>query len=189
MWNEAVEVIEATEAVEAVEVIEATDILRPRKSILSTPESSRLLNLALFWCFENHFLVESWNIIFQFLHLFCLRLLRPAYVTFLKIGSKNKNFHISEFQNYLLICIFLSLRAKLKKTLCPRTPCTNCFHTFNEKASIVFFNSWTSLAFFSLKSENPTWPLFNCTWSRWLCSRRLKISWSFSDLIFSNLCL
>ena len=65
----------------------------------------------------------------------------------------------------------------------------NYFHTFNEKASIVFFNSWTSLAFFSLKSENPTWPLFNCTWSRWLCSRKLKISWSFSDFIFSNLCL
>ena len=42
------EVIEATEAVEAVEVIEATDIPRPGKSLLSTPESSRLLNLALF---------------------------------------------------------------------------------------------------------------------------------------------
>ena len=54
-WNEAVEVIEATEAVEAAEVIEATDILRPGKSLLSTPESSRLLNLALFWCFENHY--------------------------------------------------------------------------------------------------------------------------------------
>jgi hypothetical protein len=35
------------EATEAVEVIEATDILRPGKSLLSTPESSRLLNLAL----------------------------------------------------------------------------------------------------------------------------------------------
>ena len=45
LWNEAVDVIEATEA---VEVIEAKDILRPRKSLLSTPESSRLLNLALF---------------------------------------------------------------------------------------------------------------------------------------------
>ena len=32
---------------EAVEVIEATDIPRPGKSLLSTPESSRLLNLAL----------------------------------------------------------------------------------------------------------------------------------------------
>ena len=55
MKNEAVEVIEATEAVEAVEVIEATGILRPGKSLLSTLESSRLLNLALFPYFENHF--------------------------------------------------------------------------------------------------------------------------------------
>ena len=92
MWNEAVEVIEATEAVEAVEVIEATDILRPGKSLLSTPESSRLLNLALFWCFETHiFLVESWNITFEFLHLFCWRLLKPAKVNFLKIGWWNSN--------------------------------------------------------------------------------------------------
>jgi hypothetical protein len=35
-------------AVEAVEVIEATVIPRPGKSVLSTPESSRLLKLALF---------------------------------------------------------------------------------------------------------------------------------------------
>ena len=49
------------------------------------------------------FLVESWNIIYQFLHLFCWRLLRPAYVTFLKIGSKDQNVHISGFQNYLQI--------------------------------------------------------------------------------------
>ena len=45
---EAVEVIEASEAVEAVKVIEATDILRPGKLLLSTPESSRLLDLPLF---------------------------------------------------------------------------------------------------------------------------------------------
>ena len=55
LWNEAVEVIEATEAVEAVEVIEAAEILRPGKLLLRTLESSRFLNLALFWCFENHF--------------------------------------------------------------------------------------------------------------------------------------
>ena len=51
---EAVEVIEATEAIKAVKVIETTDILRPGKLLLSTPELSRFLNLALFWCFENH---------------------------------------------------------------------------------------------------------------------------------------
>ena len=49
------------------------------------------------------FLVKSGNITFQFLHLFCWRLLRPAYVTFLKIGSNNQNVHISGFQNYLQI--------------------------------------------------------------------------------------
>jgi len=52
-WNEAVEVIEATEAVEAIEVIEAAEILRPGKSLLRTSESSRHLNLALFFCFEK----------------------------------------------------------------------------------------------------------------------------------------
>ena len=40
------------------------------------------------------FLVESWNIIFQFLHLFCWGLLRPAYATFLKIGSNKWAFFI-----------------------------------------------------------------------------------------------
>ena len=76
LWNEAVEFIEATEA---VEVIEAAEILRPGKLLLRTLESSRFLNLALFWCFENHFFSgKSWNIIFQFLHIFCWRLLRPA---------------------------------------------------------------------------------------------------------------
>ena len=55
LWNDTVEVIEATEAVEAVKVIEATEILRPGKSLLSTLELSRFLNLALFWCFENNF--------------------------------------------------------------------------------------------------------------------------------------
>ena len=40
--------IEATEAVEAVEAIEATDSPRPGKLLLSTPESSMLMNFALF---------------------------------------------------------------------------------------------------------------------------------------------
>ena len=66
-WNEAVEVIEAIEVVEAVEVIEAAEVLRPGKSQLGTSESSRCMNLALFWCFEKIFLeVESWNIRLNF---------------------------------------------------------------------------------------------------------------------------
>ena len=48
-----VEVIEATEAVEAGEVIEGAEVLRPGKSLLTTSESSRLLNSALFLCFEK----------------------------------------------------------------------------------------------------------------------------------------
>ena len=42
------EAVEGIEATEAVEVIETTEILRPEKSLPSTPESSRFLNLALF---------------------------------------------------------------------------------------------------------------------------------------------
>ena len=49
----AVEVIEAIEAVEATEVTEAAEVLRPGKSLLRTPESSRHLNSALFLCFEK----------------------------------------------------------------------------------------------------------------------------------------
>ena len=52
--------MEATEATEAIEVIEAAEILRPGKSLQSTSESSRHLNLALFLCFEKKFFwVES----------------------------------------------------------------------------------------------------------------------------------
>ena len=54
-WNEGEEVIEATEAVEAVEAIEAVEVLKPEKSSVRTWKSSRLLNSALFWCFENIF--------------------------------------------------------------------------------------------------------------------------------------
>ena len=57
--------------------------------------------ILMFW--KTLFFVKSWNIIYQFLNLFCWRLLRPAYDTFLKIGSKDQNFHISGFQNYLQI--------------------------------------------------------------------------------------
>ena len=41
-------VFEATEVVEAEEAIEAAEVLRPRKSLLRTSESSRFLNSALF---------------------------------------------------------------------------------------------------------------------------------------------
>ena len=57
--------------------------------------------ILMFW--KTLFIVKSWNIIYQFLNLFCWRLLRPAYDTFLKIGSKDQNFHTSGFQNYLQI--------------------------------------------------------------------------------------
>ena len=124
MWNEAVEV---TEAIEAVEVIEATDILRPEKSLLTTPESSRLLNLALFWCFENHFFL--WNHEISFFN-FCTfsvggcwgqpKLLFWKLALIIKMSTSQ---HFKTTFKYNLTCIFLSLRAQLKKPLCLRTPC------------------------------------------------------------------
>ena len=45
--------MEANEVIEADEVKEAVEVFRPGKSLLRTSESSKLLNLALFWCFEN----------------------------------------------------------------------------------------------------------------------------------------
>ena len=55
-WNRAVEVGEAREAREVAEADEANEVaevVRPRKSLLRTSESSRLLNSASFWCFEK----------------------------------------------------------------------------------------------------------------------------------------
>ena len=125
MWNEAVEVIEATEAVEAVEVIEATDISRPGKSLLSTPESSRLLNLVLFWCFENHFF--SWIMKYHF-SIFAHFLLEAVEAS---LGYFFKNWFIKmptsqDFKTTfkcILTCIFLSLRAELLFNLCYEIPC------------------------------------------------------------------
>ena len=42
--NRAVEVDEASEVAEAAEVIEVAEVVRPGKSLMSTSESSRLLN-------------------------------------------------------------------------------------------------------------------------------------------------
>ena len=44
------------EVVEAVEVIEVAEVLRPEKSLLRTSELSRILNSALFRCFETKFI-------------------------------------------------------------------------------------------------------------------------------------
>ena len=41
--------------VEVTEVIETAEVIRPGKSLLRTSESSRLLNSALFLCFEKKF--------------------------------------------------------------------------------------------------------------------------------------
>ena len=127
MWNEAVEVIEATEATEAVEAIEATDIPRPGKSLLSTPESSRLLYLALFWCFENyHF---QWNhevSSFDFCTFSVGGCWGQPMLLFWKLVLIIKMSTSQDFKTtfkYNLTCIFLSVRAQLKKPLCPRTPC------------------------------------------------------------------
>ena len=114
LWNEVVEVIEATEA---VEVIDATDILRPGKS-LSTPASSRLLNLDLFWCFKNHFFS---GIMKSHFSIFAHFLMEPR-LFFKKIGSNNQNAHISRFQNYPQIYsnLYISFsQSQIKKNTLP----------------------------------------------------------------------
>ena len=72
------------EAVGAVEAIETVEVLKPGKSPVRTLKSSRLLNSALFRCFQNNYF---WIVIkMNFLHLLCLRLLRPLHFTFFKTG-------------------------------------------------------------------------------------------------------
>ena len=91
-----------------------------------TSEHSRVIQVVefsfilMFW--KTLFFVKSWNITYQFLNLFCWRLLRPAYDTYLKIGSKDQNFHISGFQNYLQISsnLYISFcQSPIKKTTLP----------------------------------------------------------------------
>ena len=79
------EVIEANEVVEAIEVIEVAEVITPVKSPLRSSVPSRFLYSALLRCFEER---KKWGRIRKYhvevLHPFCQRLLRPAYVTFLK---------------------------------------------------------------------------------------------------------
>ena len=123
MWNEAVEVIEATEAVEA---IEATYISRPGKSLLRTPESSKLLNLALFWCFEKHYFL--WNHEISFINFWTFSVggcWGQPMIIFWKSVLKIKISISQDFKTtfkYNLTCIFLTVRAQLKKPLCLWTP-------------------------------------------------------------------
>jgi hypothetical protein len=118
LWNEAVEVIEATEATEAGEAIEATDIPRPGKSLLSTPESSRLMNLALFWCFEKHYFL--WNHEISFINFWIFSVggcWGQPMILFWKLVPKIKISTSQDFKTtfkYNLTCIFLSVRAQLK---------------------------------------------------------------------------
>ena len=56
-------------------------LLRPVKLLLRISDSSRVLNLALFGCFEKKIgRIMKCHVEFQ--HLFCRRLFRPDYVTF-----------------------------------------------------------------------------------------------------------
>ena len=55
-----------------------------------------------FWCFEKKiFLTESWKPILNFSSFSLMRLLRPAYVTFLKTGWWNSNAQTSGTCRYL----------------------------------------------------------------------------------------
>ena len=71
-------------------------VLRPVKLLLRTSKSSRFLNSALFWCFENkNFGGRITKSQVWFWHLFCWRLLRPDNFNFLKTGWWNSNAHYS----------------------------------------------------------------------------------------------
>ena len=94
---------------------------------MSTPESSRLLNLVLFWCFGKHYFL--WNHEISFINFWTFsvggcwgqpKLIFWKLVLTIKM-STGQDFKTTFKHN--LTCIFLSL--KLKKPFCPRTPCTN----------------------------------------------------------------
>ena len=122
-WNEAVKVIEATEAVKA---IKTTYILRPGKSLLRIPKSSRLLNLALFWCLMTFFSgimkYQLWIVAHFLLEAVEARPKLFLWTLFRVIKMSTCQDFKTVFKCNLT-CIFLSLRVKLKRTVCPRTPC------------------------------------------------------------------
>ena len=76
----------------ATEVIEAKKVLRPTCDfrIIQVPEFSFIL---MFW--KQIFFVRIMKYQVEFRHLLSWRLLRPAYVNFLKTCGWNTNFHIS----------------------------------------------------------------------------------------------
>ena len=103
-------VIEATEVVEAVEVIEAAKVLRPGKSQLIAAKSSRFLNSASFWYFENkYFWLESWNIKLNFGTCW-----GQAMLLFWKLGDEtqtSKSPEATRHHNPTKLLILLTLRA------------------------------------------------------------------------------
>ena len=106
---------EATKVFEAVEVIEAAKVLRPGKSPLMTAKSSRFLNSALFWCFENkYFLLESWNIKLNFGTFEvggCWGQPMPIFWKLLDETQMSKSPEANGHHNSTKLLIFLSLRA------------------------------------------------------------------------------
>ena len=144
MWNEAVEVIEATEAVEAVEAIKATDIPRPGKSLLSTPESSRLLNLALFWCFEKHYFLWNHEISFINFWTFSVRgCWGQPMILFWKLIDEtqiSKPPEPTKHYNAIKLWILLPLRADLLCTLQCEIPCTKVRSLSLSILLFVFFD-------------------------------------------------
>ena len=95
LWgNRALEAGKASEVVEAADTNEAAEVSKALKII---PENFRLIQvlefynlrtyITLFWCFEkNYFFDRIMKNHFEFYQIFCQRLLRPAYATFLKTG-------------------------------------------------------------------------------------------------------
>ena len=110
LWeNTAVEAVEATESAEATEVNEAAEIFKAWKIPNEEFRIIQVLKFNNLWTkltFFNVLKIKMFDRIMkypvEFQHLFCWRLLRTAYVTFLKIGGWNSNAQTSEIDRYLL---------------------------------------------------------------------------------------
>ena len=128
-WNRAFEAVEAIEAAEADEVNEVAVILRPKKSLLRTPESWGFLNSVLFWCFETKNIIEeSWNIILNFSTFHVGGCWGQLMLLFWKLVQETQMSTPPEATRHHIstqLLVLLHLRAIYFSTFQYETPCNN----------------------------------------------------------------
>ena len=98
----------------------------------------------IFWK-KKFFWVESWNIILNFSTFSVGGCWGKPKLLFFKLVLIIKMSASQDFKTafkYNLTCIFLSLRAKLKKPLCPRTPCSMTPIVSNK---VQLFTGWRDI--------------------------------------------